>query len=249
MPRKFNNLGETPCPAECVTRPRRPGGATTDASHFMLSGAAIEAETVAVRAERNDPCAERNDPCNVRCIAMIRCRVLSCLSLRGRCGRRQSKQEFLRRCRRDVRRCARMGLSPAWRFTAKPGRPILMRRADALAHVPSACIGVHLPASALNPCLRRRMPHQAARLPGPDPPARTMHQFPHLPPLRRPSGPETDLIDVLPEPLAPIRPPFRQARTARGGQNPIHHAQSPDRRCPPSRPESAWPTFMLTNCR
>ncbi len=83
---------------------------------------------------------------------MIRRRALACLSMRGRYGRRQSKQEFLRRCR-DVRRCTRMGLSPARRFTAKPGRPILMSSAGALAHVPSACIGVHLRASALNPCL------------------------------------------------------------------------------------------------
>jgi hypothetical protein len=42
---------------------------------------------------------------------------------------------------------------PAWCCTAKPGRPILMSSAGALAHVPSACIGVHLPASALDACL------------------------------------------------------------------------------------------------
>jgi hypothetical protein len=47
-----------------------------------------------------------------------------------------------------------MGLRPTWAFTADSSRPILNKSSTgALVHVPSACIGVHLPASALNPFL------------------------------------------------------------------------------------------------
>ncbi len=39
-----------------------------------------------------------------------------------------------------------------------------------------------------------------------------MHQFTRPPQVRRPSGPEVDIVDVLPEPHAPIRPSSGSAR-------------------------------------
>jgi hypothetical protein len=68
------------------------GSRAPDPRDPMPSGTAGEAETVAARAEGKTPC-------NVRRIAMIRCRALSCPSMTERSGRRPSKQEFLRRCR------------------------------------------------------------------------------------------------------------------------------------------------------
>jgi hypothetical protein len=63
-----------------------------------------------------------------------------------------------------------------------------------------------------------------------------MHQFTRLPPRGRPSGPEADSIDALPEPHAPIHATF-SARQRCGGKHPMSSGQLPDPRRPPSRPE------------
>jgi hypothetical protein len=63
-----------------------------------------------------------------------------------------------------------------------------------------------------------------------------MHQFTRPPPLPRPSGPEADTVDVLPEPHAPIQA-VSSARQQPGRQHPMSSGQLPDRPGPPSRPE------------
>jgi hypothetical protein len=163
------------------------------------------------------------------------CRAMRCFFRAEQCGARRSKQGF----NADEGRCTQstqMGPSPVWSFTAAtaashPGEP---RQCGSPCPICVFC--VHLPSSALNPCLLRRAPHAAATDPGPCAPARTpctnsparrrranrasrrpplspccqnpMHQFPRLPPSRQPSEPETDIIDVLPEPPAPIQAAF-----------------------------------------
>lgn len=77
---------------------------------------------------------------------------------RQHCGTRRSKQDstqMQKRCTRNTR----MRLSPAWTFTADIAQPRRGSRAGAVSHVPSACIRVHLPASALDPCLLCRVSH------------------------------------------------------------------------------------------
>ena len=100
-------------------------------------------------------------------------RVARCGAFRaGRCGVRHRKQDF----NADAGRCTQntqMGLSPAWSFTALnaapyPGEP---RRCGGPCPICVFC--VHLPASALKPCLLRRAPHTAVTDPGPGAPART----------------------------------------------------------------------------
>jgi len=79
-------------------------------------------------------------PCTVRNIAPCH-DVVPAGASSGLNGWHARKQE---NSTTDARRCTRMGRSPACAFTAKAVRPGMMSRAAAVAHVPSACICVHL---------------------------------------------------------------------------------------------------------
>jgi len=66
------------------------------------------------------------------------CRATPCPSRADQRGARQSQKGF----NADAGRCTRstqMGLGPPWSFTAEIAQPHLGSRADAVAHVPSAC--------------------------------------------------------------------------------------------------------------
>ncbi len=90
---------------------------------------------------------------------------------RQRCGTRHRKQDstqMQQRCTQNTR----MGRKPAWSRTADIAQPTRGSRADADAPVPSACLRVHLPASAqdlaccaastsLLPAVARRSPTAA----------------------------------------------------------------------------------------
>jgi hypothetical protein len=96
-----------------------------------------------------------------------------------------------------------MGLKPAWSFTAGIALPALASLADAVAHVPSACIGVHLRLQFLACFLACRTRPQgrpaAALMPEPHAPVRTAASH-------RTAG-HTGAAGIAPgeaEPLAPV---------------------------------------------
>jgi hypothetical protein len=95
-----------------------------------------------------------NSPCTRRHIGLLRCRAASLQGgdsmARGKGSKTTQRSKAQRRCRKDARWCTRMGLGSARCFTADIEQPDPGTRADAVAPVPSACISVHLTASALN---------------------------------------------------------------------------------------------------
>jgi hypothetical protein len=204
--------------------------------HFFL-GAACMTHQVPLR-RRLPPGRGRGRPC----VNPVSCRGAP---LRGGTVRRgRQARKVLRRCRQMDAKHAdgpEIGMvvhgsdrsTTPW--TAAPMRqplshPRVLR--------PSACICV-------KPFWLRREPLDAAPDPGSCAPAKTpctnspacrrcavragrrptsstccqnpMHQFTRLPPHGRPSGPEADIIDVLPEPHAPIHPPAAAAPSEQAG--------------------------------
>ena len=103
----------------------------------------------------------------------------------------------------------RMGLSPAWWFTAATAKPYRGEPRSCGSPCPICVFRVNLSfSSALNPCLLRRAPHAAATDPGPSGPART--PCTHSPPPTATPFEQAGCRQprrALPKPLAPIRPP------------------------------------------
>jgi hypothetical protein len=142
--------------------------------------------------------------------------ALCVLQTRSGCGRdRAAGGEASKNFYADAGGCTqntRMGLSPAWSFTAAtaaahPGEP---RQCGSPCPIGVFC--VHLPAFALSPCLLRHVPHAAATDPGRCAPSQEpMHQI---------------------QPCARKRPRCRQ-RPRRMPQ--------PGGPCPPQRPDSLQP--------
>jgi hypothetical protein len=127
----------------------------------------------------------------------------------GRCGTRQSNQDSTQ-TKKTMHAKHADGPCPAWSFTAATAAPLPGEPRQCGSPCPICVFCVHLPASALNPCLLRRAPHAAA------------------------DGPWT--LRDRQNPMHQFSPLVRQDKTATGRQNPIHHEQLPNRRCPPSRP-------------
>ncbi len=152
------------------------------------------------------------------------CGVMRCLFRAGQRGTRhaargtrQSKKEFLRRCKRMHANHAD-GPEPGMVVHGSDRSTTPWRAAPVwqpLSHLrvlrTSACICVKplLASTRAARCCDGPRTLRASQNP--------MHQFPRLPPPRRPSGPEADIIDALPEPHAPIRPPAAAAPSERAG--------------------------------
>jgi hypothetical protein len=95
--------------------------------------------------------------------AIPRCQVAP-LPVRGRCGMRRSKQDSTQ-MRTGCTQNTRMGLGPAWCFTADVGQPNPGSRAKTAALVPSAWFACIPSASAKNlACLaaRRMLPRRGS---------------------------------------------------------------------------------------
>ena len=143
---------------------------------------------------------------------------------------RQSKKDSTR-MQTDARRCTRMGLSPACSFTAEVAQPYPRSRAVAVAPVPSACIRVHLSASALSlSCLLLRAPHPAASVPGRYAPARTMHRekAPATPASVRAASPGDGQYPMQRE-KAPVTPAPLRAALPEDGQYPMQRERQASR--------------------
>jgi hypothetical protein len=151
----------------------------------------------------------------------------------GQCGRRRGKKESLRRFRQMHAKHAD-GPEPGMVVHgsdrgATPWRAAPVR----LPSVPSACfasIRLHLRKPLLastrtSLCCDGPRTLRASQDP--------MHQFARLPPLRRPSEPDADIIEVLPEPHAPIHAAFSARQDSQGQATP-HVQRAVARPAPPT---------------
>jgi len=99
--------------------------------------------------------------------------------------------------------------------SARSHRPTAVHRKQAAGGAAAATSRSPRVAVSASRLYGHPLPQRCPSRPRPAPSARgqkPMHQFTRLPPLCRQSGPEVDIIDLLPEPHAPIRPSSGSAR-------------------------------------
>ncbi len=205
--------------AGCV--PGHGGRPQTVAAMIDGAGSALCTARDTVPPAPGDPAASRmqgKTPCTMRDAAPSP-KIVACRAQPGEAGRRAAKQA---KSTADARR---LGPRPAWPFTAGIALPALASLADAVAHVPSACIGLRLRLQFLACFLACRTRPQGR-------PAAALMPEPHAPvgtaASHRTAG-HTGAAGIAAgeaEPLAPV-PPSPTGHAARPRvqpwrQNPMH---------------------------